>query len=49
MTTIKLGNWVSVQREAYRAGKLDADRQRRLKGLPGWSWDARGSRGGATT
>ncbi|MGH3556439.1 Helicase associated domain protein [Mycobacterium sp.] len=34
----KLGNWVSSQRDSYRKGKLDADRQRRLEELPGWTW-----------
>jgi hypothetical protein len=38
---LKLGKWVSVQRIAYKAGRLDADRQRRLEGLPGWSWGQR--------
>jgi Helicase associated domain len=36
--SLKLGTWVSSQRKAHKAGKLDADRQRRLEGLPGWSW-----------
>jgi predicted helicase len=36
-----LGKWVNRQRTAYRAGKLEADRRRRLEGLLGWSWDPR--------
>ncbi len=34
----RLGSWVSIQRREYARGKLDADRQRRLEGLPKWSW-----------
>ena len=37
----QLGMWVSNQRSFYRRGTLDADRQRRLQDLPGWTWDAR--------
>jgi len=37
----KLGTWVSTNREALRKGKLAPDRQRRLRTLPGWVWDAR--------
>jgi Helicase associated domain. len=46
---LKLGTWVATQRNAYRAGKLDADRKRRLEGLPGWSWGPTGQRDGAAT
>jgi superfamily II DNA or RNA helicase len=45
----KLGSWVSTQRRYRARGQLDADHQRRLEALPGWTWDARGSRDGATT
>ncbi|MFZ0716522.1 helicase associated domain-containing protein, partial [Mycobacterium sp.] len=38
-----LGNWVATQRRFYSTGRLDADRQKRLRGLPGWTWDARPS------
>ncbi|TET95271.1 MAG: DEAD/DEAH box helicase, partial [Dehalococcoidia bacterium] len=34
-----LGRWVEKQRIAYRNGRLDADRARRLEELPQWSWD----------
>ena len=33
--------WVNVQRNNYAEGTLDADRQRRLQDLPGWTWDPR--------
>ncbi|CAM3378010.1 DEAD/DEAH box helicase [Mycobacterium colombiense] len=33
-----LGRWVVTQRRFYSNGRLDADRQRRLEELPGWSW-----------
>lgn len=36
---IALGNWVLVQRQAYKANKLAAERIARLNALPGWSWD----------
>ena len=35
-----LGQWVSNQRQSRRRGTLDTDRERRLLGLPGWTWDA---------
>ena len=35
----KLGHWVSNQRRNYAKGMLEADRQRRLEHLPGWTWD----------
>ena len=35
----KLGAWVNKQRDTYAKGTLDADRQRRLQDLPGWTWD----------
>jgi superfamily II DNA or RNA helicase len=37
----KLGQWVGVQRTRRARSTLDADRQRRLEGLPGWTWDGR--------
>ncbi len=35
----RLGQWVGVQRRAYRQGKLSAERQGRLDPLPDWTWD----------
>src|SRR5579884_786843 len=35
----RLGGWISNQRTHYSKGTLDADRQRRLQDLTGWSWD----------
>jgi hypothetical protein len=35
----QLGAWVDAQRRFRRKGTLDADRQRRLEDLPGWTWD----------
>ena len=37
----QLGKWVSKQREKRDEGRLDADRERRLEELPGWTWDPR--------
>jgi helicase associated protein len=37
----KLGRWVNKQRANHAKGTLDADRQRRLQDLPGWTWKAR--------
>ncbi len=34
----QLGAWVNSQRSVYSKGTLDADRQRRLQALPGWTW-----------
>ncbi len=36
---IALGNWVLVQRQTYKAGKLAAERIAKLNALPDWSWD----------
>ena len=38
---IPLGSWVIRQRYEYGKGNVDADRQRRLQDLPGWTWDIR--------
>jgi superfamily II DNA or RNA helicase len=35
----RLGQWVSVQRNRYRAGKLGESRIARLEPLPKWAWD----------
>ena len=35
-----LGLWVSEQRTRYGKSVLNPDRQRRLKDLPGWTWNA---------
>ncbi|WP_211282065.1 Helicase associated domain protein [Mycobacterium noviomagense] len=37
----QLGAWVTTQRQRQKKALLDADRQRRLEGLPGWTWNAR--------
>jgi hypothetical protein len=36
----KLGQWASVQRILFAAGRLSDERQRRLESLPGWVWRA---------
>ena len=36
-----LGRWVSSQKTAYREGRLDDSRVRRLEALPGWAWSVR--------
>ena len=33
-----LGQWMAVQRQTYRNGRLAADRAHRLETLPRWSW-----------
>ncbi|WP_163720926.1 DEAD/DEAH box helicase [Mycolicibacterium psychrotolerans] len=34
-----LGNWVAVQRQFFKRGKLDPARRKRLESVPDWSWD----------
>lgn len=36
---IRLGVWVSKQREYHREGVLASERARRLEALPGWEWE----------
>lgn len=36
---VALGVWCSLQRTAYRRGRLALDREAALEALPGWSWD----------
>ncbi len=38
-----VGRWVATQRQNHRKGTLDAERQRRLQDLPGWTWKASSS------
>jgi hypothetical protein len=35
---IRLGQWVGVQRTAYREGRILRERRRALEAVPGWSW-----------
>lgn len=35
----KLGQWVSLQRQGYRSGKLAEDRRQRLDAIPEWTWN----------
>jgi hypothetical protein len=37
----RLGQWVTVQRSAFRNERLDETRRRRLESLYGWTWNAR--------
>lgn len=39
----KLGVWVMQQHVDHAKGTLDADRERRLQDVPGWTWKARSS------
>jgi superfamily II DNA or RNA helicase len=36
----KLGQWVTVQRSAFRLGRLSQAQIARLENLPGWTWNA---------
>jgi hypothetical protein len=35
----RLGQWIQIQRLAYRAGRLSPERIGRLESLPGWAWN----------
>lgn len=37
--TIRLGQWVALQRHLHRNGELDDQRRAALQRLPGWTWD----------
>jgi superfamily II DNA or RNA helicase len=37
----RLGSWCQLQRSNYAEGILEADRERRLRDLLGWTWDPR--------
>jgi hypothetical protein len=43
----RLGTWVARQRVAYRRGKFEPERARRLEALPGWEWSSRKRKGEA--
>jgi superfamily II DNA or RNA helicase len=34
----RLGTWVNGQRDQFRSGTLEPDRQARLEAVPGWTW-----------
>jgi hypothetical protein len=38
---VRIGKWVSHQRQSYRTGKLDAIKISLLEDLPGWKWQIR--------
>jgi superfamily II DNA or RNA helicase len=44
----RLGQWVSNQRVAHKAGRLSKERSTRLAALPGWTWNAREARATST-
>ncbi len=37
--SVKVGQWVALQRHQHRAGELPERRSRALESLPGWRWD----------
>lgn len=37
--TVRLGQWVALQRHQHRRGELAASRTAALERLPGWAWD----------
>lgn len=37
----RLGQWVAIQRRAYRQGRLSTERRRRLEAVAGWAWNLR--------
>ena len=37
--TVRLGQWVTLQRHQHRRGELDLARAAALERLPGWAWD----------
>ncbi len=36
---LKLGSWITHQRNNFKNGNLTEDKKRRLESLPGWTWD----------
>jgi superfamily II DNA or RNA helicase len=41
---IRLGNWVTTQRNLYARGTLEPEKQELLESVSGWSWDTRSDR-----
>ncbi|WP_132471894.1 DEAD/DEAH box helicase [Rhodococcus sp. SMB37] len=37
----RLGHWVNIQRTGHAKGILEADRERRLQAVTGWTWSSR--------
>jgi hypothetical protein len=37
----RLGAWINQQRNVFKAGDMRADREARLRELPGWTFDTR--------
>ncbi|NNM65007.1 MAG: hypothetical protein HKL99_10415, partial [Burkholderiales bacterium] len=35
---VRLGQWCSGQRKAYKTGRMPPERQARFEALPGWTW-----------